>query len=80
MANYNKMLYSEVLYDNKKRPFTMSGKIDGYIKHKDSFTVIDFKTTSISEKKNIYLHHSIAKLCFNDAKTEERQFEIRTYQ
>ena len=51
VANYNKMLYSEVLYDNKKRPFTMSGKIDGYIKHKDSFTVIDFKTTSISEKK-----------------------------
>ena len=51
VANYNKMLYSEVLYDNKKRPFTMSGKIDGYIKHKDSFTVIDFKTTNINEKK-----------------------------
>ena len=51
VTNYNKMLYSEVLYDNKKRPFTMSGKIDGYIKHKDSFTVIDFKTTSINEKK-----------------------------
>ena len=51
VANYNKMLYSEVLYDNKKRPFTMSGKIDGYIKHKNSFTVIDFKTTSINEKK-----------------------------
>ena len=51
VTNYNKMLYSEVLYDNKKRPFTMSGKIDGYIKHKNSFTVIDFKTTSINEKK-----------------------------
>ena len=45
------MLYSEILHDNKKRPFTMSGKIDGYIKHKNSFTLIDFKTTSISEKK-----------------------------
>jgi hypothetical protein len=51
VANYNKMLYSEILYDNKKRPFTMTGKIDGYIKHKNSFTVIDFKTTAISEKK-----------------------------
>jgi hypothetical protein len=51
IADYNKMIYSEILYDNKKRPFTMSGKIDGYIKHKNSFTVIDFKTTTISEKK-----------------------------
>jgi len=51
VANYNKMLYSEILYDNKKRPFTISGKIDGYIKHKNSFTIIDFKTTSINEKK-----------------------------
>tara|TARA_Y100000590_G_scaffold222334_1_gene251640 strand:- start:320 stop:982 length:663 start_codon:yes stop_codon:yes gene_type:complete len=51
VANYNKMLYSGILYDNKKRPFTMSGKIDGYIKHKNSFTLIDFKTTSISERK-----------------------------
>ena len=45
------MLKSEVLYDLKDRPFTMSGKIDGYIKHKDSFTIIDFKTTKISENK-----------------------------
>ena len=51
VANYNKMIYSEILYDNEKRPFTMSGKIDGYIKHKKSFTVIDFKTTAINEKK-----------------------------
>ena len=29
----------------------MSGKIDGYIKHKDSFTIVDFKTTNINEKK-----------------------------
>ena len=29
----------------------MSGKIDGYIKHKDSFTIVDFKTTKINESK-----------------------------
>ena len=45
------MLKSEVLYDLKDRPFTMTGKIDGYIKHKDSFTIVDFKTTNINEKK-----------------------------
>ena len=40
IGDFNKMLKSEVLYDLKDRPFTMSGKIDGYIKHKDSFTII----------------------------------------
>ena len=39
------------MYDLKDRPFTMSGYIDGYIKHKDSFTIIDFKTTKIDENK-----------------------------
>ena len=29
----------------------MKTQKDEYIKHKDSFTVIDFKTTSINEKK-----------------------------
>ena len=51
IADYNKMLYSELLYDNKKRPFTITGKIDAYIKHKNSFTVVDFKTTKIDERK-----------------------------
>ena len=45
------MLKSDVLYDLKDRPFTMGGKIDAYIKHKDSFTIVDFKTTNINEKK-----------------------------
>ena len=45
------MLRSEILYDLKDRPFTLSGKIDGYIKHKDSFTIVDFKTTKINESK-----------------------------
>ena len=48
VGDFNKMLRSEVLYDLKDRPFTMSGKIDAYIKHKDSFTIVDFKTTKIS--------------------------------
>ena len=42
VGDFNKMLRSEVLYDLKDRPFTMSGKIDAYIKHKDSFTIVDF--------------------------------------
>jgi len=51
VGDFNKMLRSEVLYDLKDRPFTMSGKIDAYIKHKDSFTIVDFKTTKIGENK-----------------------------
>ena len=30
---------------------SIHGKIDAYIKHKDSFTVVDFKTTNINENK-----------------------------
>lgn len=52
-TDHNKMLKSDVLYDLKERPFTMGGKIDAYIKHKDSFTIVDFKTTNINEKKLI---------------------------
>ena len=51
VGDFNKMLRSEVLYDLKDRPFTMSGKIDAYIKHKDTFTIVDFKTTMINENK-----------------------------
>ncbi len=51
IGDFNKMLKSEIIYDLKDRPFTMSGKIDGYIKHKNSFTIVDFKTTKISENK-----------------------------
>ena len=51
VGDFNKMLRSEILYDLKDRPFTLSGKIDGYIKHKDSFTIVDFKTTKINESK-----------------------------
>ena len=51
VGDFNKMLRSEILYDLKDRPFTLSGKIDGYIIHKDSFTIVDFKTTKIDESK-----------------------------
>ena len=51
ISNYNKMLNSQILHDLKERPFTMSGKIDAYIKHKDTFTIVDFKTTMINENK-----------------------------
>ena len=51
IGDFNKMLKSDILYDLKDRPFTLSGKIDGYIKHKDSFTIVDFKTTKINENK-----------------------------
>lgn len=51
VGDFNKMLKSEILYDLKDRPFTLSGKIDGYIKHKDSFTIVDFKTTKINESQ-----------------------------
>ena len=51
VGDYNKRLQSEILYDLKDRPFTLSGYIDSYIKHKDSFTIVDFKTTKIDENK-----------------------------
>ena len=47
----------------------MSGKIDGYIKHKDSFTIVDFKTTKINENK-IDAYAITTKLCFNDGKAK----------
>ena len=53
VSDYNKKLLSKVLHDNKDRPFTLSGYIDGYIKHKNSYTVVDFKTTTISEDQPI---------------------------
>jgi hypothetical protein len=51
VSDYNKKLSSKVLHDNKDRPFTLGGFIDAYIKHKDSYTVIDFKTTTISDNQ-----------------------------
>ena len=51
VADYEKIIKTKVFYDLKKRPFTMSGKIDAYIKHNNGFSVIDFKTTNISESK-----------------------------
>ena len=56
IADYERIIRTKVLYDKKNRPFTMSGKIDAYIKHKDSFSVIDFKT-STKEKKEEWVEN-----------------------
>ena len=53
VSNYNKKLKSKILYDKKKRPFTLGGFIDAYIDHKNSYTVVDFKTTTISEEEPV---------------------------
>ena len=45
------MQNSKILEDNKGRNFKLKGKIDAYIKHKDSYSIIDFKVTNISEAK-----------------------------
>ena len=50
-TDYAKLHKSKVLYDQKDRAFQLRGKIDAYIKHKDSFTIVDFKTTKINESK-----------------------------
>ena len=41
---------SKVLKDKKGRPFYLSGRLDAYIKHKDSYTIVDFKVTDINPK------------------------------
>ena len=53
VSNYNKKLKSKILYDKKKRPFTLGGFIDAYIDHKNSYKVVDFKTTTISEEEPV---------------------------
>ena len=78
-TDHNKMLKSDVLYDLKDRPFTMGGKIDAYIKHKDSFTIVDFKTTNINEKKiDTYATQLQSMLCVDDGKSKTWKFKIRT--
>ena len=53
--NSDKIIKSETLYDNKKRPFVLRGKLDAYIKHKNFFTVVDFKTSNMSlDKAHMY--------------------------
>ena len=49
--NSDRIIKSETLYDNKKRPFILRGKLDAYIKHKNFYTVVDFKTSSMSLDK-----------------------------
>jgi hypothetical protein len=41
---------SKILKDKKGRSFYLSGKLDAYIKHKNSYTIVDFKVTDITPK------------------------------
>ena len=50
-TDYSKTQKSKILEDNKGRKFQLKGRIDAYVKHKDSFSIIDFKVTDINEKK-----------------------------
>ena len=50
-TNYAKLQSSKTLSDMKGRNFQLRGKIDAYIKHEDSYSIIDFKVTKLNEKK-----------------------------
>ena len=50
-TDYSRTQKSKILEDNKGRKFQLKGRIDAYVKHKDSFSIIDFKVTDINEKK-----------------------------
>ena len=50
-TDYSRTQKSKILQDNKGRKFQLKGSIDAYVKHKDSFSIIDFKVTDIDEKK-----------------------------
>ena len=50
-TDYSKTQKSKILEDNKGRKFQLKGRIDAYVKHKDNFSIIDFKVTDIDEKK-----------------------------
>ncbi len=52
-TDYAKLHKSEILFDNKDRAFQLRGKIDAYIDHRDFFSIIDFKVTTINEKKSL---------------------------
>ena len=50
-TDYLKTQKSKILEDNKGRKFQLKGRIDAYVKHKNNFSIIDFKVTDIDEKK-----------------------------
>jgi len=50
-TDYANMQNSKILEDKKGRKFKLKGKIDAYVKHKNSYSIIDFKVTNISETK-----------------------------
>ena len=68
-------MVSKTLYDNKKRPFILRGKLDAYIHHytNNFYSVIDFKTTDMkNEKAHMYSNqlHSYALMLENPSKND----------
>jgi hypothetical protein len=71
----DKLMVSKTLYDNKKRPFILRGKLDAYIHHytNNFYSVIDFKTTDMkNEKAHMYSNqlHSYALMLENPSKND----------
>ena len=79
--NSDRIIKSETLYDNKKRPFILRGKLDAYIKHKNFYTVVDFKTSSMSlDKAPMYSAqlHSYALMLENPSDKEKIISPVKT--
>ena len=76
VADYERIIRTKVLYDKKNRPFTMSGKIDAYIKHKDSFSVIDFKTTNINPNKIKTYETQLQSYAFMLENSDEKSLKL----
>tara|TARA_Y100000590_G_scaffold441295_1_gene567768 strand:- start:145 stop:843 length:699 start_codon:yes stop_codon:yes gene_type:complete len=77
----DKIIKSKILYDNKKRPFILRGKLDAYIKHKNFYTVVDFKTSSMSlDKAPMYSAqlHSYALMLENPSEKEKIISPVKT--
>ena len=50
-TDYAKTQKSKIFEDEKGRKYYLNGKLDAYIKHKDFYSIIDFKVTDINQKK-----------------------------
>ena len=50
-TDFSKLIMSKDIEDNKGRNFKLRGKIDAYVKHKDSYSIIDFKVTNLDQRK-----------------------------
>ena len=50
-TDYAKTQKSKIFEDEKGRKYYLNGRIDAYVKHKDFYSIIDFKVTDINQKK-----------------------------